>query len=207
MPDSTSLPRFPAVLRNLTGRESEQGTDAPLSTTPRRPSAAVNGSTRPLPSLYGRIARAEQVGTRWRDIQWVDFTSDPDSGAAASEPDPVPAAEVPEAAKIPEGDGALLHFRKSPGAMIEPTADAIPGLATRFTRLSVPRLSPVPRPPGYCAGTATAQTRAGHGADCRACGNAKNSERGARHPPADAGCRRRDEGARPPAAVGRAATT
>jgi localization factor PodJL len=147
MPDSTSLPRFPAVLRNLTGRESEQGTDAPLSTTPRRPSAAVNGSTRPLPSLYGRIARAEQVGTRWRDIQWVDFTSDPDSGAAASEPDPVPAAEVPEAAKIPEGDGALLHFRKSPGAMIEPTADAIPGLATRFTRLSVPRLSPVPRPP------------------------------------------------------------
>jgi hypothetical protein len=149
MPDSTSFPSFPAVLRDYGQRESEQGVEAPLRIAARRPLAAVNGSVRPLLSPHGKIARAEQVGTRWRDIQWVDFTSDPNSGGAAAAPEPV---ETFEPVKMPEVEGALRHFGKSPATAPAPKADAIPGLATRFTRLSVPRLSPVPpRPPAFTA--------------------------------------------------------
>jgi hypothetical protein len=145
MPDSTSLPSFPAVLRDFNRRKSEQGTDVPRSTAPRQPLPAVNGSARPLLAPYGKVARAEQGGTRWRDVQWVDFTSDPDSGGdAAPEPEPAPVPETFEPVKMPEGGGALRHFGKQPATVSEPKAEAIPGLATRFTRLSVPRLSPVP---------------------------------------------------------------
>jgi hypothetical protein len=150
MPDSTSFPSFPAVLRDLSQRESEQEAEASLRAASRHPLAAVNGSVRPLLSPYGKIARAEQIGTRWRDIQWVDFTSDPNSGGgAAAAPEP---AETFEPVKMPEVEGAPRHFGKSPTPALEPKADTIPGLATRFTRLSVPRLSAVPpRPPVFIA--------------------------------------------------------
>jgi len=104
----------------------------------------------------GPVARAERVGTRWRDVQWVDFTSEPDSGVLpAPEPAAEPAAvpEMPPAAEpappaAPVSGGVQRRFPTSSATSPEATGETLPGLKSRFIRLPMPRSSPAPVRPG-----------------------------------------------------------
>jgi hypothetical protein len=94
----------------------------------------------------GGSARTERGEPRWRDIQWVDFTSDPDSAAAPPAPDPVVPAVPANRPRMRRGapglGGALKHFAR-PTATPGDRREAIPGLATRFTRIPVSQLPQV----------------------------------------------------------------
>lgn len=142
MPDSTLSPGSAGV-----ARDRNRGTSGPKAGAP-----------------HGAVARAQRVGRRWRDMQWVDFTSEPESGSvAAPAPDiaPPPAAKAavarPElpAAEMPRDDsgrdaalgaalGAALRQFAGPSAAARQHSAAIPGLKSRFTRLPVPRLALAP---------------------------------------------------------------
>src|SRR5215469_8184325 len=97
----------------------------------------------------GGFARPERGEPRWRDIQWVDFTSDPDSAAAPPAPAPAALAIHANPLRIQRGapglGGALKHFAR-PAATAGHRRASIPGLASRFTRLPVSRL-PQGKPP------------------------------------------------------------
>jgi hypothetical protein len=129
MPDSTSIP-IPGYM--------------PVH---RRPIASG-------PIGLGTTARAESSGPRWRDIQWVDFTSDPDSGTPPAPPrhETTPRADrtIRKAATL---DGVLRHFARRLEPRSATAADVIPGLAARFTRVPVARLAPVPGSPTRPAGS------------------------------------------------------
>jgi len=94
----------------------------------------------------GPAARAERVETRWRgrDIQWIDFTSEPDSGIIAG---PIPTTPV----ATPNGSAGgsqrpaselrrVLHRVAAPAATRGTKGDVIPGLPSRFVRLPVAKL-------------------------------------------------------------------
>src|SRR5215469_16781455 len=97
----------------------------------------------------GGFARPERGEPRWRDIQWVDFTSDPDSAAAPSASHSVVPAIPANPPRMQRGapglGGALKHFVR-PAAATSDRREVIPGLATRFRRLPVSRL-PAAKPP------------------------------------------------------------
>jgi TPR repeat protein len=91
------------------------------------------------------VARAVR-GTRWRDIQWVDFASA--DSAEATEPTP---EDEPNSAMAPPNDpgkfDAVLRQFAEP-ALASGRAD-IPGLASRFARVPVPRpVAPGAEPAG-----------------------------------------------------------
>ena len=77
MPDSTSPPGDPGVPRDTDRRASEQGAGAPRRTPSGAP--AASGLVRSRAPRPGAVGRAERVEPRWRDIQWIDFTSESDS--------------------------------------------------------------------------------------------------------------------------------
>ena len=85
-------------------------------------------------------------GTRWRDIQWVDFASA--DSAEATEPTP---EDEPNSAMAPPNDpgkfDAVLRQFAEP-ALASGRAD-IPGLASRVARVPVPRpVAPGAEPAG-----------------------------------------------------------
>ncbi|HML09230.1 MAG TPA: tetratricopeptide repeat protein [Stellaceae bacterium] len=88
MPDSLIPPGQP-LLRDTSRRTSELGTGASRRTAPGETAASaaacVNGN--------GADAQGERPEPRWRDIQWVDFTSGPisDMYPVAAEPHAAPA--------------------------------------------------------------------------------------------------------------------
>lgn len=140
MPDSTLSPGVP-LSRDFGRRTIEPGIGATRRTSPGE--TAANGIAHANGSAVGSIARPERAELRWRDVQWVDFTSEPDSGM---DPAPVPAVPVParmsrEAPPL----GMLIGFAEvSPTTRAAAKVEEIPGLAPRFTRLPVPRLAPSP---------------------------------------------------------------
>src|SRR5258708_15393981 len=145
MPDPSPSPGRPVALRHQPA----------ASNRPRQ-----TGSKR---SDSSGIARAERHGTRWRDIEWVDFA---DNAEAEDPIDPAPPAEAdPSPAMTSAGsdDGfrkLLRQFGQTAPANSQPQ---ISGLASRFARLPVPRqLAPRiavgPRPaPRDAAAQRTAQ--------------------------------------------------
>lgn len=143
------------------------------SPSPGRPSASRHQpavSNRPRQTGSKRsdtpgIARAERHGTRWRDIEWVDFA---DNTEAEDPIDPPPSLEAnPSPAMTSAGndDGfrkLLRQFGQTAPANSRPQ---IPGLAARFGRLPVPRqIAPrtaMGRPPAPDDVAAQGATRAG----------------------------------------------
>jgi hypothetical protein len=129
-------------LRDASRQKSELGTGALRRTPPG--DAAAKGAVRANGS--GMDARGERSEPRWRDIQWVDFTSELDSSidpnATLSAPlAPEPIMYEPEPLYVaPE-----LPFSQS--APVEPASDEIFGLAERDGRLQVPKLTPVQQRP------------------------------------------------------------
>lgn len=130
-------------------RIDQRGAGAPRRTAPGN-TAAATGHARAGSRANG-VARAERAEPRWRDIQWVDFTSEPDSGMGASDelpPSPLSAAPPPPpppksaapARQAPRLDSVLQRFA-TPAAAVSSRTEAIAGLAPRFTRLPVPKLA------------------------------------------------------------------
>jgi TPR repeat protein len=173
MPDSTLPPGDPLVLRSTTRKTSEQGVGAWRRISPgeaKPPLAALAALARAQRSANGPLAQAERGGTRWRDIEWVDFTTDPDSGSMPS-PDTgapnvpaltieadnnAPTAEPPVRTATAGVGDVLRHFAKRLPA---PSAASIPGLAPRFSRVPVwlaPRPA-LPKSPGGIAQLAPAR--------------------------------------------------
>lgn len=137
MPDTIPPPGGPAALRGHGRRTAE-----PANAGVRRASRSARGT----------VARAQRDGLHWRDIEWVDFTSEPDSGIV-SPPEPVlqsvpaaPPIAPPEAparpvAADPRSDTAAFDnvLRRFGAARTGGGSNAIPGLKFRFTRLPVAR--------------------------------------------------------------------
>lgn len=154
MPDSTISPGRP-LLRDISRRTGEQGAGALRRTSPGTTAAA--GRVRAHGGGPGSIAQAERGELRWRDIQWVDFTSESDSGMEPGAelrpaPEPVPTPTTAQPADAPREIpplGTLLRrlAETAPASPATPKGEAIPGLAPRFTRLQVPRLLPQTRSP------------------------------------------------------------
>lgn len=158
MPDTTTSPGR-LLLRDLNGPTNEQGAGAPRRTSPGE-TAAV-GSVRINGRANGGVARGERAEPRWRDIQWVDFISGPDSDPPAAPraepyPAPEPTTAMVEPAKVAEAApplGSLLWLfaAAAPATSLAKKSAAIRGLPPRFTRVPVPR--PVPQAahqsPGY----------------------------------------------------------
>ena len=160
MPDSTISPGNPAALRDPNRRTSEQGVETPRHISPGEALAPAAGTAHARRPALGAAGRAQRAEPRWRDIQWVDFTSDVDSGAAAPPlaAAPPPSESASRASELPRRQAPAAGFGNSPrrfGAPPAPAADtkhgAIPGLAPRFTRLPVSRsallASSPPSPP------------------------------------------------------------
>jgi len=110
------------------------------SPSPGRPAASRHqrqtGSKR---SDAPGIARAERHGTRWRDIEWVDFA---DNIEAEDPIDPPPSAEAspsPAMTSAGDDDGFRKLLRQFGQTAPANRRSAIPGLASRFARLPVPR--------------------------------------------------------------------
>ncbi len=141
MPDSTLSPGNPGVPRDTDRRASEQGAGAPRRTPPGAP--AASGLVRSRAPRPGAVGRAERVEPRWRDIQWIDFTSEPDSEETpAPESNRVPAGSTmaePAPRVAPELSKPLHHLGATAVKPRRATNDAIPGLVSRFVRLPVPR--------------------------------------------------------------------
>lgn len=153
MPDSTISP---LLLRDTGWRTNEQGAGAPRRTPPG--TAAATGSVRANGSGQNPAVRPERVELRWRDLQWVDFSSeleiepDPTAGQPlAPEPEPVTLPPMPEPdmalvepATTPPPLGNLLRRFAEPALATQGAKKSkpIPGLAPRFTRVPVPRRVP-----------------------------------------------------------------
>jgi hypothetical protein len=141
MPDSTLSPGNPGVPRDTDRRASEQGAGAPRRTPPGAP--AASGLVRSRAPRPGAVGRAERVEPRWRDIQWIDFTSESDSEETpAPESNRVPAGSTtaePAPRVAPELSKPLHHLGATAVKPRRATNDAIPGLVSRFVRLPVPR--------------------------------------------------------------------
>jgi Sel1 repeat len=151
MPDTILSPGDPAVLRDTSRRVSEQGAGAKRRTSPVEAAPPLAGLVRAQRSPYGALARAERVGPRWRDIEWIDFTSDPDS-ANISEP----AADIAGPGPAPQARDALRNVtRRFAGSAPPPDAKAagVPGLPRRFARIPV-HLAPPPLVPPSPSGIA-----------------------------------------------------
>jgi hypothetical protein len=143
MPDSTLSPGNPALLRDSDGQWRDHGAGALRRTSPAEPSAAAPKTARARSSPYGTVARAQRIEPRWRDLQWVDFVTDPIAEEVQA---PAAVPETPETAEpappvTPEFGSILRHFH-DPGAS-SASGKVIAGLAPRFTRVGVPRLLPV----------------------------------------------------------------
>jgi len=173
MPDSTTLPLYPVFSRASHQRTREERPRLINDTAPGKARAGAEGVTRPHPSPaapFGPTNRSEQQGPRWRDIQWVDFTSDTDNAneqPTTLAPAPTPTASLivpslpmasttaprgatrPSAVAVramPAVGGVLRRFREAlPRAGVR-RRDSIPGLATRFAAVPVPRQPPAPSP-------------------------------------------------------------
>ena len=146
MPDIWFPPGEPAVLRDAKRHLGEQGTDVPRYRAAGEARPAV-GHARAGGS---RSVRPQRNEPRWRDIRWVDFTSDtsgdnfpPPEPRPPQNPAPAPAEKLASAGIAPVLHGFAEPRRRSSGDR----PDAIPGLAARFTRLPVAGLA-APRPDG-----------------------------------------------------------
>jgi TPR repeat protein len=152
MPDSTISP---LLLRDTGRRTNEQGAGAPRRTPPG--TAAAAGVVRANGSGQIGVIRPERVELRWRDIQWVDFTSERESGTGptverppapepepASSPMPEPGMVMVEPAKAGPPLGNLLRrfAVAAPATRAAKKPKPIPGLAPRFSRVPVPRRVP-----------------------------------------------------------------
>jgi hypothetical protein len=120
-------------LRDYRRPPSDQGEFKPREAATGAAAQPVGAGSRSRDSGRSVSALAERHEPRWRDIKWVDFTSDSASGSLpqpAVAPTGLPPAEA-------SGLGDLLrHFvRPAP----DYTRDKIPGLAARFARLPVLR--------------------------------------------------------------------
>jgi hypothetical protein len=132
MPDTSSSPGRPAAARD--GPPSlDQGdqTARPIpSGRPRRP-----GSNRPGTPGIARAVR----GTRWRDIEWVEFSSVRDAGGEI-EHMTARGAESETASASPEASDKFAEILRK---LAQPAAVSsrvgVPGLASRFARVPVPR--------------------------------------------------------------------
>ena len=88
----------------------------------------------------GAVGRAERVEPRWRDIQWIDFTSGPDSDEMLA-PEPAVASSSmaepgPWAAQEP---GETLRHRGAPATRApDRMGNAIPRLASGFVEPDAP---------------------------------------------------------------------
>jgi hypothetical protein len=135
MPDTSPSPSRPAA-RRARPKSVDQADPKAHPAAPARPHQADS----PRPGKSG-AAPAERHGPRWRDLQWVDFTFDSEPEPEAPLPPiPQPDADTPAAAAPPrEGDGFSLILRQFAGAAPGSGSDDIPGLASRFARLPVPR--------------------------------------------------------------------
>ena len=152
MPDTTPPPGDPTVLRDNNKRSSEQGDEISRRESPKAAMPRAT-ATRARRSTVGAVARAQRVGQRrWRDIEWVDFTTTADPGVEAplvtAPAAPTPAPESPSAPEPPLAPApglthALRHFAR-PAAVPSETQYTSPGLAHRFTRL--PTTKPVGAP-------------------------------------------------------------
>jgi hypothetical protein len=122
----------------------------PLSPATKEDGTGTRGSTRRGDTVAAAAKRdgsqqsgkaAERVETRWRDIQWVDFSTGPDEGmeTAAAQP-AAPAATADTGRAAPEPGNALRYFAPPSPTAPASKSDAISGLVPRFTRLPVPRL-------------------------------------------------------------------
>ena len=157
MPEPTTSPGRP-LWRDTNGPTNEQGAGAPRRTSPGETAAA--GAARVNGKANGAVARAERSELRWRDVQWVDFTSEPDSGMdrvaepaalAPSLPEPAPMPEpamvIVEPAEVAEVAPPLGNLLRrfaltAPASQAVQKSRPIPGLAPRFTRIRVPRRVP-----------------------------------------------------------------
>ncbi len=145
MPDPLPASGRPAASRQRTpsAEQEDQKAQPPASGRQRQ-----TGSTRP-----GKpgVARAERHGTRWRDIEWVDFAdetkADDSTDQGPVNEDPVETVAQAEADPFPtmtpadenDGFGEVLRQLGQPApAAAKPE---IPGLAPRFDRLRVTRLT------------------------------------------------------------------
>ncbi len=157
MPDTTTSPGR-RVLRDLNESTNELGTGAPRRISPGE--TAVAGSARVNGRANGGVARGERTEPRWRDIQWVDFSDEPDGSrptAPHAESHLAPTITIVEPVKVTEvtpplGNPLYRFAAAAPAISLTKTTAAIPGLATRFTRLPVPRRIPstshLPQGPG-----------------------------------------------------------
>ncbi|HTW50365.1 MAG TPA: tetratricopeptide repeat protein [Stellaceae bacterium] len=151
MPDSTISP---LLLRDTSRRTTEQGAGALRRTSPG--TAAATGSLRANGSGHTAAVRPERFELRWRDIQWIDFSSEAesDTGRTAERPPPEPEAlplampepamVMVEPAKPPPPLGNLLRrfAMAAPATQTAKKSKPIPGLASRFSRMPVPRRVP-----------------------------------------------------------------
>jgi Sel1 repeat-containing protein len=145
MSDTSPFPGRPAA-RRARPPSSDQGDIKVRPVAPGRPRQA--GAPR---SGKPGTARAQRQGLRWRDIQWVDFSSgseieiqdeteDETEAEASIRPTPPPDADsAPDAAPPRVGDGLGKILRQFARAAPGNGPTAIPGLASRFARLPVPR--------------------------------------------------------------------
>lgn len=127
MPDTSPSPGRPAASR-ARAPSSNQGDPETYPAAPARP-RQTKRSGKP------GIARAERQGTRWRDIQWVEFGSEPEPAVPSPLP---PEADAPAAASPEDDDGVEKMLRQFAPAAPESGRIDIPGLASRFARQAVP---------------------------------------------------------------------
>lgn len=147
MPDTTIPPGNPTVLRDTNKRSSEQRVGAPRRTSPGEARPPVASARARRATAIGPVARAERVGPRWRDIEWVDFTSDADSGAS-SEPAPAPMPPPdPTSPSAPDPDGARRHVVEPLAEVPAQQQEAVSGFVSRFNRPPVVRPPAQPLPP------------------------------------------------------------
>jgi hypothetical protein len=140
MPDSILSPGDSAVLRGMK-RSSGEGVGALRRTAPVAAAPPELPTRARSVKSNGSVARGERVFLRWSEIEWVDFTSDAESGSPAPEPAPIATLEP----SPPAVSHALRRFAEPPAAAPAAKDDAIPGLAARFAR--VPVLLPPLGPP------------------------------------------------------------
>ncbi|HVH81336.1 MAG TPA: hypothetical protein VM782_18195, partial [Stellaceae bacterium] len=88
MPDSTTFLFDPTFSRAAV----ERGSGLPPRMLPQETAAPVSRSSAGANSTAG----TQRTDLRWRDIQWVDFTSDPERG------DLVPTSEQPRVWNLPQ---------------------------------------------------------------------------------------------------------
>lgn len=112
---------------------------------------------------------AERVETRWRDVQWIGFGSEPDDDVPPA-PSPLerqePAKPGDTARGAPQLGSALRRFAKTTlTAAPAPEGDAIRGLVPRFARLRVQRLASADSPATFPPSPETTPSRANRTAD------------------------------------------